>query len=918
MLVKTPTSASFKKPISNEVGFFVYFYFTFIETFFYMKKTIVFLFLFLFSLLNYSSAQEWMGKTNPTTSNFFEIQKAFYNYYSENKREVDTEEENDDEFAKFKRWEYYWETRVDANGNFPPADVLWKELENYTANQQGTKNYKSVNAANWSFSGPSTFTFNGTGGGIGRVNCIAFHPTLPNTFWVGTPDGGLWKTTDAGATWTTTTDNLPVLGISDIAVDYSNPNIIYIATGDGETALITPASSKSVGVLKSLDGGITFNPTGLSINITAQKLTNRILIHPVNPQILLVAASDGIWRTTNGGSTWTNQQAGWFTDLEFKPSDANYVYASTLSNAGTSQIFRSTDNGITWTQVTNLTGINRIDLAVTPALPNVVSALCANTSGLGGLQGVYSSANSGASFTQVIVGTCTNNMLCSKYNGAACGGQGVYDLAYTIHPTNTNEVWIAGVNNWKTTDGGATWNLNTFGTTDTLLNPNNVPYLHSDKHRIVYHPLNPSYIFTCSDAGVHLTNDGGATWFDLSNGLGISQMYRIGTSATVAGKVLCGLQDNGLKQRSSYGWQSIQSGDNMEEIIDPIDTNVQYSCALTGYLYRTMDNWATKTPICTNIPGFSAYLAATGFGPGAWITPFVMDPANHQTLYIGFNDIWKTTDQGNTWSLISNFGSSHQLRFMAIAPSNNQVIYTSTYDTLFATANGGGTWSYNIVSNITGNAFDKISYITVSPTNPLMLWVTISGFDAGNKVFKSTNGGTSWTNVSGTLPNIPVNCSVYENGSNDGVYVGTDLGVFYRDNNLTDWIPYNAGLPNVQVNDLKISYIDNKLWAATFGRSLWESDLYSFVGINDVSAELNNLDIYPNPSNGQFQISNFRFQIESIKIYNVMGEEVISHWSLVNSKNITIDMNGFSSGIYFAKIVSDKGSCVKKIIISKE
>ena len=518
MLVKTPTSASFKKPISNEVGFFVYFYFTFIETFFYMKKTIVFLFLFLFSLLNYSSAQEWMGKTNPTTSNFFEIQKAFYNYYSENKREVDTEEENDDEFAKFKRWEYYWETRVDANGNFPPADVLWKELENYTANQQGTKNYKSVNAANWSFSGPSTFTFNGTGGGIGRVNCIAFHPTLPNTFWVGTPDGGLWKTTDAGATWTTTTDNLPVLGISDIAVDYSNPNIIYIATGDGETALITPASSKSVGVLKSLDGGITFNPTGLSINITAQKLTNRILIHPVNPQILLVAASDGIWRTTNGGSTWTNQQAGWFTDLEFKPSDANYVYASTLSNAGTSQIFRSTDNGITWTQVTNLTGINRIDLAVTPALPNVVSALCANTSGLGGLQGVYSSANSGASFTQVIVGTCTNNMLCSKYNGAACGGQGVYDLAYTIHPTNTNEVWIAGVNNWKTTDGGATWNLNTFGTTDTLLNPNNVPYLHSDKHRIVYHPLNPSYIFTCSDAGVHLTNDGGATWIDWSNG----------------------------------------------------------------------------------------------------------------------------------------------------------------------------------------------------------------------------------------------------------------------------------------------------------------------------------------------------------------------------------------------------------------
>ena len=532
-----------------------------------MKNLLILVLLFVISGFgNKSHAQEWLEKTNAASSDFFEIQKAFYNYYNAHTRDADTgREDNDDEFAKFKRWEYYWETRVDANGNFPPADMLWKAWDGYYT--QSAKISNTLTSANWIFAGPATYAFGAAGGGIGRVNCIAFHPTLPNTFWVGTPDGGLWKTTDGGASWTTTTDNLPVLGISDIAVDYSNPNIIYLATGDGETAILTPASSKSVGVLKSTDGGATFNPTGLSINIIAQKLTNRILIDPVSPQILLVAASDGILRTTNGGTTWTNQQAGWFQDLEFKPGDPDYIYASTLSNNGTSQIFRSTDNGISWTQVTAFSGVTRIDLAVTPAMPNVVSALCANTTGLGGLQGVYSSTNSGASFTQVITGTCANNMLGRTFNASDCGGQGVYDLAYAIHPTNTNEIWIGGINNWKTTDAGATWNLNSMNTTDTVLNPNHTPYLHSDKHRIAYHPLDPDYIFCCSDAGLHITNDGGASWYDLSNGLGISQLYRVGTSASAIDKVLCGLQDNGTKLHNSAGWQEIMSGDNMEEIM---------------------------------------------------------------------------------------------------------------------------------------------------------------------------------------------------------------------------------------------------------------------------------------------------------------------------------------------------------------
>lgn len=851
-----------------------------------------------------------LSQAEVSRPNFFKIQKEFYENNKELRGEAQ-EEEKDGPLIKFKRWEHFWETRVDADGNFPPNNILWDELEKYKFQKGSVK--MASGAGNWTFSGPSSF-LSTNAGGIGRVNCMAFHPTLPNTFWVGTPGGGLWKTTDAGATWSTNTDNLPVLGISDIAVDYTDPNIIYICTGDGDAVLVTPGAIRSVGVLKSIDGGVTFNTTGLSMSLTYQKVYNRILIHPTNHLILVVAASDGIWRTTNGGSTWTLQQAGWFTDLEFKPSDPNYIYASTLSNTGTSQIYRSLDNGITWSQVTVLSGINRMDLAVTASLPNVVSALAADVIGQGGLQGVYSSSNSGASFTQTLVGDCTNNMLGRKYNGDDCGGQAVYDIAYAIHPTTPSEIWIAGINNWKTTDGGATFNVNTMNTFDTVLNPTGAPYLHSDKHKIVYHPMNPNYVYTLSDAGIHVTNNGGATWFDLSDGLGISQLYRIGTSATAADKVLCGLQDNGLKMKNASGWQEIASGDNMEEIIDPLDTAVQYSCALTGILYRTLNNWDSTELISYNIPGFTAFVTANGLGPGAWISPFLMDPADNQTLYLGYNEVWKTSDRGDTWSSISSFGTATTLKHMAIAPSNNQRIYASTSDTLHISSNGGASWSLTTVAAISGFSTDKISSITVSPTNPLVLWITLSGFNAGRKIYKSVDGGLSWSNVSGTLPNIPLNCLVYQNGSSDGIYVGTDLGVFYRDNSLSDWVPFDSGLPNVQVNDLQISYLNGKLWAATYGRGLWESDLYTPVGINDEQDLGTSIQLFPNPSNGVFTIQTMRQMEVEVTIFNALGE--LCTQRKLSARSSILDLKGKPKGIYFVEIVSSQGKCVKKLVIN--
>lgn len=851
-------------------------------------------------IINQSLAQK-------STHLFDSVKKKYFNLITSEKTDL----EADGVFQKYKRWEYYWEHHLTEDGRFPEDNLVWKELEN---RNKIHNNKSQLSVANWTFEGPSSIS-SVSKGGLGRVNCMAFHPSIFATFWVGTADGGLWKTTDAGVTWSTVTDNLPVLSISDIAIDYTNPNIMYIATGDADAIVGAYYSLRSVGVLKSIDGGNTWNSTGLTMSLSSQKTVSKLIIDPINPQILIATTSDGIYRTTNGGTTWINNQVGFFKDLEFNPANSSIVYSSLLSVSGTAQIYRSSNNGINWNPVTAFTGISRIDLAVTPSSPNFVSALCVNTNALGGLYGIYQSINSGLSFSQTLNGTCTNNMLCSAYNGSVCGGQGFYDLTYAIAPNNVNEMWLGGIQHWKTINSGLTWNNATMSTTVLTSNPMAVPYVHSDKHYFAYHPLNSNYIYSCHDGGINMSNDGGTTWQDISNGLGISQIYRLGTSATVNDKVLIGTQDNGLKLKTGSSYTEIFGGDAAECIIDPTNSSTQYAENNTGYLYRTSDDWATRTVLSTNIPGFSVYLATYGIGPGSWLTPVSIDPQNNNTLYMAFNDVWKTTNQGNTWSQISNLGSSKPLQTMVIAPSNNQIIYTATYDTLYGTGNGGLTWAYNTVANITGNANHKISYLTVNPTNPLMIWITISGFSAGNKVFKSTNGGGSWTNISGTLPNIPVNCSVYQNGSNDGIYIGTELGVYYNDNVLNNWVLYNTGLPNVSVSELEISYNTNKLWAATYGRGLWKSDLFAVTDIDKIKQTSQSITIYPNPTEGIVHLIHSFNQPIVFEVYDVIGNLVLKTETTHNES--TIQINSFSNGIYFFKFHINNQLIVKKVIVRK-
>ena len=805
----------------------------------FMKKLITICIL-LFTIHSGIEAQAWLENLRPDQTGFYDLQNAFEQYVDEHGMQ------RGNGMKPFARWLWYWDSRLDASGQFPPDDIEWTEWAKYksTHQNQGIGGQSFVGSS-WTPMGP--FTTPGGYSGLGRINCMAFDPVDTNTFWVGSPSGGLWKTMDAGQSWQSVFDQNPTLGVSGIAIDPKHRDTMYVATGDGDRGsmwALTGSSvgdTKSVGVLKSTDGGITWNPTGLNWSVTGSKLMRDIIINPSNPSVLLVASTDGIWRTADAGLTWTQVKTGYITDLEIHPGQFDTLYAS---NYGSAQIYRSTDAGLTWSVISNFAGVRRIKLATTAAAPHRLQALCANTTG--GMYGIYNSDDDGNTFKVYLD---TMNLLTWSYDGYGSGGQGWYDLCYSISPLDSNIVYLGGVNTWKSTDAGHTWSLNSMWTGSNSQNPNHVTVVHADKHFSAFHPLKPSWFFDCNDGGIYRTIDSGQTWQDLSNGLQISQFYRIGVSALTPSLIIGGLQDNGSRKLSNGNWVYATGGDGMNCLIDPANDSWMYASYANGRIYRSSDgftNWQNRVTISDSIPG-----KPTGW----WVTPFNLNPQNTRSIFAGYTEVFKSTNRGDAWTAISSgLTGGTKLRNVEIAPSDSLTILAATKYKIYKTSDGGSNWTTIYSSS------PPISYLAFDPANAQHIWITLAGYTSGSKVMFSGDGGSTWTNYSGTLPNIPANCIVYQAGSNDALYLGMDVGIYYRDANMTDWQLFNSGLPNTPITELEIANVNSRLIAATFGRGLWESQLNSCnVGLNYQVTDANcnggqdgTIDIIPSGGNSPY------------------------------------------------------------------
>jgi PKD repeat protein len=820
-----------------------------------MKKRIFFTVLSLV-LLSFKSAvsQSWREMMEDPGVNFYTVQSAFESYWSDSSKAVYVEVPNsaaNSKFASpgahaptllkkklpgwkaFKRWEDFMRPRLYPTGD---RSVMINAMNDYFEDYYGSPASGAIRgmsggatpgtlAANWSIIGPTT-TIPAGGGGAGRVNFVRFDPATTATIWVGSPGGGLWKSTNSGTTWTTNTDNLAVIGCTDVAIHPTNNQIMYLATGDGDAS-----DTYSVGVLKSTNGGTTWATTGLNWVVTNGRTISRLLINPVNPNTIFAATSNGVYRSINAGANWTQiaTAATNIKDIEYKPGDTTVVYA-----ASTTRFYRSTNGGTSFTNITSglpaTTVVGRLSIAVTAANPAYVYVLGSLASD-DGYQGLYRSTDSGLNFT---TRSTSPNILGWSNTGGDTGGQGWYDLALAVSPSNAEVVIVGGVNIWRSTNGGTNWTINAHWT------GSGAPYVHADCHALEFIPGSSTTYFAGCDGGLFRTTNSGTGWTDLSNGLQIAQIYRIGLSATNANLLLTGWQDNGTNRWSGgTTWSRPLGGDGMEAAIDWSNANVQYGELYYGEINRTTTGGNLTTTIVSS--------GGTGVNAdGDWVTPYILNPQRASTMIVGKAQAYRSRNRGTAWTALGTVtGGTGNLCALAYAPSDSSFIYMAKINRFYASTNNGTTFTDRTGTLPVASA--AITYIAVASNNPSHVWVTFSGYSAANKVWYSADAGVTWTNYSTGLPNLPANCIVYQNGSaTDVLYVGTDVGVYTRDNTSGSWTAYNTGLPNVSVRELEIHYGASKLRAATFGRGVWQSDLStpgSAPPVADFSANRTNICI---------------------------------------------------------------------------
>ena len=804
---------------------------------------------------------------------------------------------------RFNHWLWYWQRHIDQDGYMVSPTATWKAYEQTKTAQTGRNAQRTTSSSlTWNFQGPDSsgaFTGDGAGSGVGRINVVSFHPTDSNTYIVGSPGGGAWRTTNDGHTWTCLTDMLPNLSVGDIKYNPLNPNTIYICSGDRDGG-----DYPGVGVLKSYDGGATWLITGMTWPDSISNVANCILVNPVDTNSLILGTSNGVYRSYNGGATWSLHTAGNFKQLLYRPNDTSIVYAGTSDYSGAAQVYRSANGGNSWTATTSFSDVDRVAIAVTPANRNIVKILCSASGGSNadGLEGIYTSSDSGLTFTTTYTGGCSgsHNLLGWNANASDCGGQGWYDLPIAISPVNANLVYIGGVNAWKSTNGGTSWTILSQWTQEAT----GVKVIHADRHCMAFNPLSPTRFFETNDGGVYSAYNptSSGTWRNLTNRMGITEFYGVGIS-DIASFAIAGAQDVGTKLVRTTGlYEEGDGGDGMWSQLDFADSTVGYASSEYGYI-DIIDPTAVQPDLTAN--DISANIAGGSVeGSGSWVTPFMVEPGCHTCLVAGYNAVYKSGDEGGSWTSISpSFSGTNTLSRIALTPADSATIFVAEDNVaapLHYTHNNGSTWTTLSLPY----ASVYVSDVVVDPRDQNHIWVTISGYGANHISEWTPSGG--WQTFDAGIPDMPVNCLAINKLTRE-MYAGTETGVYYRDSTMSSWVANSNGMPAISVTDLEINYSAGEIWAATFGRSLWSAMLPTIVPTITPFAN-DGIKISPNPSKGSFVVTlnNISDPVVDMILLDATGRSVWSSEHIANTgSGISVNTGALSGGIYILEVVAN-------------
>ncbi|MGB0428878.1 MAG: T9SS type A sorting domain-containing protein [Bacteroidia bacterium] len=726
-------------------------------------------FLLLIGFINATAQNQthWYDLVQRQDVNFYNVKQAFDAEISLLKPA-----EANAQLKHFNRWKHQVLPFTDEVGNIMNATARQQAYKSIEANKRST-------SGNWLELGP--FTAKDIYRGVGRINCLAFHPTDSNIMWAGAPYGGVWKTIDYGNTWTCLTDNLPSFGVSAIAVDPNNTDILYVGTGDGETG-----RNPGFGVWKSTDGGITWQQKNSNMG---NVIVNDILIYADDSEELIVATSVGIYKTLNGGDFWIEGQRNNMRELRFKPNDYNVVYA-----VSTGQFYRSEDRGRSWTFIrTPRAAAPRLCMAVSKAEPNSVWLVSE--------QVIFKSTEAGENL----------EVLYLEEGERDLGAQSWYNTACDVSPLNANTIYQGHVP--------------TYVATDSITNWERLRGIHSDVHYMRHSPLT-NRLWIAGDGGIVSLNDDGKSFTEHTN-MGISEIYEMGQHPKLNDHLLNGYQDCGSKYFVGNTWKDRVGADGMDCVFDQNNPDNYFTTIQYGDIRRHIGGPDGKV---SNFPDPQGNTQATR---GPWVSPIWVDLNDNSTLYTAqhsiyrYQNCWENSPKKERWQKIDKgLPSSGEYTEIEQNEADNNIFYVLNGSFLYRTQNmhvDTPVWE-SLADNYQRTS--QLLDVETSTRDKNEVYVSMN-----KRVIVSKDGGATFEERSDGLPELPI-YSLQLDPISGHLYAGTDVGVYVLPNGQSVWRSFSQGLSlSAPVYEIEIFYDENNhdnsiIKAATFGRGMWESPLY--------------------------------------------------------------------------------------------
>ena len=750
-----------------------------------------------------------------------------------------------------------------AQRSFPSGKI---NLKAYRASLTQLDNYRQKNrkfSEPWLFKGPTNI--------CGRVTDIEMPIDDVETIIAGTASGGVYKSENLGEDWEQIFDDQPTQSIGDITISKANTNLIYVGTGESNGGGGATAYD-GLGVFKSIDAGMSWRSLGLE----SVGSIGRVAIDPEDDATVFVAAMGslfqnnpdrGVFRSTDGGESWEKvlfrSDSTGAIDLVIHPQDGKIIFAAlwerkrspyNRSYGGeTSGIYRSTDGGDTWSELT--AGLpsspedkGRIGLAISESHPEILYAYYAQSEGQ--ISGLFRSDDGGDTWTEKSVENISNTLFMWWFG------------RITVNPLNPDEVYVTSLTAHRSQDGGDSWS-------EIFENA------HVDHHAFFIHPLDTNIVVNGNDGGVYVSTSGDPIQGKFLPGMSSLQFYTCEINPHNPDLILGGSQDNGtLKSDSSIdNWQQLLPGDGFRVLVHPDFENIIYLETQRGNIFYSEDGGVTISP---SIMGL--------FGEGNWNTPIALDPIDGFTLYTGRQNLFRSILGPNSWdsispSLVNPDNPTGRITFgtistIDVSTHSNGVIYVGTDDgNVWVTQDAGST--YNNISE--GLPERWITSVVHDPLEASGVYVTVSGFRFGeteSQVFYSDDYGESWRDIGRTLPDIPVNDIVADDLLDGKVYIATDIGVFMGENRGDWWSLLGEDLPQLPVLDLDFDSASRRLAAATHGRGIYTYDLPNQTSSTTELIETTGL-IFPNPASDEINVSKFA-KDAAVSIYDINGQHILT------------------------------------------